>query len=427
MLMDFHSAVLPNGVRVAVSRIPRVQSVTLGIWVGVGSRYEPAARTGISHCIEHMLFKGTRKRSARAISQAIEGRGGYLNAFTQEESTCYYARVTCDQMVRALDVLCDMYLRARFAPPDLEKERKVLIEEIRMYRDQPQYLVQEALLSSLWRGHALGRPITGSPESLDALTRRDLLDFRERAYVPANTVFAFAGNVEPEACARHVERLCASLPKRAPPRFRPVDGGVGQARLAVVAKETEQTNVALGIRLFGRHDRRRYALKLLSAVLGENMSSRLFQSVRERRGLAYSINSGAQLHEECGVLVVSAGLRRNQTARALDLILTEMRRLRETPVGRREFRRARDYVLGQIRLGLESTTHQMMWIGDTLLSYNRFVSPEEAMDALSSVSPEQVRDVARSAFCPRRASLAVVSPALAAGERDRIEDAVRSL
>jgi predicted Zn-dependent peptidase len=403
---------LPNGVRVVTSAMPHVQSVTLGIWIGVGARHEPGAQSGVSHFLEHLLFKGTKRRSSRAISQAIEGRGGYLNAFTQEESTCYYARVPFDHMRQAMDVLVDMFLNARFDRADIDKERGVIVEEIMMYRDQPQHRVYDLLAESLWKEHALGRPIIGTPETLGSLSRRDIVGYRDARYRGGSTVFALAGCIEHEACVELVSGFLGRLERGARLRATAVTPRVGQSRTAFEGREIEQTHVALGIRMFGRSDERRYALRLLNVVLGENMSSRLFQIVREKHGLAYSVSSSCQLHDETGALIVSAGLDKAQLVKTLGLISRELLRLKQDPIGGVELKRAREYVIGQLRLGLESTSNRMMWIGDHILSHGRVIPPEETIREVTRVTADDIRKLARAVLRPGHTSLAVVSPAL---------------
>lgn len=417
--MNVRESRLPNGVRVITAALPHVESATLGIWAGVGSRAEAPAEAGISHFIEHLLFKGTRRRSARQISQTIEGRGGYLNAFTGEEMTCYYARVAFDQMPRAMDVLGDMYLNARFDPADIAKERGVIIEEIMMYRDQPQHVVQEMLGQAMWVEHELGRPIIGSPETLGALTQREILAYRDRMYAPGRTVVALAGRVEHDACVALVERHLGGLGARPGPAPRPVTARTRQRRAAYATRKIEQTHLALGVRLFGQRDERRYPLRVLNAVLGENMSSRLFQIIRERHGLAYAVHSGVQLFRDSGALVISAGLDRKRYRRALELAVAELIRLKREPVPARELNRAKDYVVGQMRLALESTTHQMMWVGENLLSHDRFIPPEDVIARINAVDAEQVRELARQVFDPARISTALVCP-----ESDGADDAM---
>jgi predicted Zn-dependent peptidase len=414
--LEVRQTVLPNGIRVATCPAPHVSSAAMGVWVGIGGRHEPERLCGVSHFIEHLLFKGTRTRSARDISQAIEGRGGYFNAFTQEEFTCYYARVGFDHAWRVLDILADMYRHPRFDPEDIEKERGVILEEMMMYKDRPDQLVQDMLTESLWPGHPLGRPLVGLEKTLRAMRRSHLLDFKRRRYVPANTILTFAGRVEHETCVRQTAARLGGMARAPAPVFRPAPRGPARGRIALRKKTLEQTQLALGFRLFGRHDPRRYPLKVLNVILGENMSSRLFQVIREKHGLAYSIHSSFHLLADTGALVVSAGLDRAAGPRALGLILRELRRFKEDLPGSRELRRAKDYIVGQMRLGLESPSSCMMWVGENLLAYGRVLSPQSIMDAVEAVTARDVRDVAGQVLDPRRLSLAIVSPETGPGD-----------
>jgi predicted Zn-dependent peptidase len=421
MRLNFAETRLPNGLRVATVEMPNVESVAIGVWVGVGGRYEPKRLSGVSHFIEHLLFKGTKTRSARDISQAIEGRGGHFNAFTQEESTCYYARISAEHLWSALDILSDMYLNPRFAAQDIAKERGVIIEEIMMYKDQPQQLVQEMLGELLWADHALGRPLIGTAANIRRLQRAEILDFKERKYVPENTLVAVAGKVRPEGFVKHVTRQLGAVSRRPTPAFPAVSRTTPQKNVAVLSKDIEQTHIALGLRLFGRHDRRRYALKLMSIILGENMSSRLFQVIREKHGLAYSIHSSVQLCEETGVLDVQAGVDRARIPKAVELMFRELARLRDARVGARELRRAKDYARGQLRIGLESSSNQMMWVGETLTSYKRFIQPCDVIQRLEAVTEDDVQTVARDVIRARRLSVAMVS----SGKSDPQADMIR--
>lgn len=410
MFVNVNETRLPNGVRVISSEIPHVASVSLGAWVGVGARYEPRPMGGVSHFIEHLLFKGTQTRSALDITRSIEGRGGYLNAFTQEESTCYYARVTADHAWESLDVLVDMVRNPLFDPAEVEKERNVIIEEMLMYEDQPQQVVQEMLGVTLWKNHPLGRPIIGRQETISRMTRDDIVAFKEKRYVPGNTVFAFAGHVTHDECVARVEKAMGDTEKRTIPRFTRVTNQVDQGRAAVQKKSIEQAHLAMGIRLFGRSDRRRHILKVLNTILGENMSSRLFQIVREKHGLAYSVHSSAHLYADTGTLTISAGLDRDNHVKAQKLILKELARFRDRAVGTRELKRAKDYAKGQILLGLESTTNQMMWLGDNLLSHGRFIDPERSMSEIAAVTAEDIQKLANRFFRKSRLSVSLVSP-----------------
>ncbi len=420
MMMDVRRTDLSNGLCVITARMPQVSSVAIGLWVGAGGRHESPEESGVSHFLEHLLFKGTRRRTAQEISREIEGRGGYLNAFTQEESTCYYARVASEHAWTALDVLTDMYLDPKLAEEDIAKERGVILEEIMMYRDQPQHVAEETLGELLWADHALGRPLTGTPENLGRVGRGVMRRYLRTHYVPARTVAVFAGAVDHEACVKRVERLLGARPAGAAPAWKKVTAAVKQKPVALIGKAIEQTHVAMGFRLFGRRHPDRYALRVLSVALGENMSSRLFHTVRERHGLAYSIHSGAQLFDETGVLSVSAGLDRKRTMRALDLIVGELNKMKMAPMSGAELRRAKDYAVGQLRLSLEGTANQMLWVGDNILSYGRFIPPEEIIAQVEAVTSQDVMRVAGDVFRSCKASLAVVAPAESGLEEHRL-------
>ena len=401
---------LKNGLAVATAEMPHMASLSLGLWVGVGGRHEPAALNGVSHFIEHLLFKGTKKRSAREISQAVEGIGGYLNAFTSEENTCFYSKARHDRVDELLDVLVDMFLNSRFDPVEIEKERGVIREEVAMYLDQPSHHVQELLNETLWPNQPLGRPLTGTMKTVDAMSRAELVSFQRSNYVIGATIIAAAGNLAHRQIVNAVGRVASLFPAGKRPRFSPSRNGQTGPRLRLFTKKTEQTQMALGIRTCSRHDERRFALRLLNTILGENMSSRLFQVVREDRGLAYNIYSSLSFFDDTGDLVISAGLDTDNLPKALKLIMRELRRLTEAPPHAGEFRRARDYVLGQIDLGLESTENQMMWLGEQLLGYGKILSPSEIKRRLSEVTAAAIRSVARDFFRPERLNLALVSP-----------------
>lgn len=401
---------LPGGLRVATAEMPHMASVSLGIWVGIGSRYEPAALNGVCHFIEHMLFKGTPRRSAREISQSVEGIGGYLNAFTSEEMTCFHSRARADRFEELLDVLVDMMLHSKFARGDVLKEREVIKEEVAMYRDQPQQYVHELLNATLWPDQPLGRAITGDEQSLDRLTRAKLLDWLRQGYVSGNTVLAIAGNVEHRTAVRAVTRQVKAFRPGVRPGFTPVQVVETTARVSLCTRKTEQTQLALGFRTCSRHDPRRFALRLLNTILGENMSSRLFQVVREDRGLAYSIYSSVSHWADCGDFVISAGLDTENLESTLRLVIRELRRLIAVRPGRAELRRARDYLIGQIDLGMESADNQMNWLGEQLIGHGKITPPAELKRRLAAVSAAEISAVAREFFRGERLGLALVSP-----------------
>jgi predicted Zn-dependent peptidase len=399
-----------NGLRVATAGMPHMQSVSVGIWIGIGSRYEDASLNGACHFIEHLLFKGTGRRSAKEISQAVEGIGGYLNAFTSEEITCFHARAGHHHFPQLLDVLMDMLLNSRFAADEIAKEREVIKEEIAMYLDEPQHQVQELLNATLWPEQALGRPITGTPKTLDGLSRAHLLSYLRGHYTGGATLIVVAGKIRHSAAVRAVERYATRFSRGERSACAPAEDEQQAPRINLFTKKTEQTQMALGIRTCSRHDERRYALRLLNTILGENMSSRLFQIVREDRGLAYSIYSTPSFFSDTGDLVISAGLDTDNLSKALRLVLRELRRLAQRLATKAELRRARDYVFGQMDLAQESTDSQMNWLGEQLLGYGRIYSPSEVKRHLAKVTLSEIRAAARDFFRPERFTLALVSP-----------------
>ena len=401
---------LHNGLTVATAEMPHMTGVSIGIWVGTGSRYEAAEFNGVCHFIEHLLFKGTPKRSAKEISEAVEGIGGYLNAFTSEEITCFHARAGHERFEEVLDVLMDMLLHSKFSPPDIAKEREVIKEEMAMYLDEPQHQVQELLNATLWPDQPLGRSITGTEASLDRMGRKHLVGFLRDYYVTRSTVLVSAGKVRHRdalKAARRYGRHFTQGPRRS---FAPAQTDQQRPRVRLFTKKTEQTQLALGVRTCSRHDERRFALRLLNTILGENMSSRLFQVIREDRGLAYSIYSTPSFFEDTGDLVISAGCDTGNVEKTLRLAIRELQRLKAELPNRGELNRARDYVFGQIELGQESTDNQMNWVGEQLLGYGQVIGPKEIQKRLCAVTGSQIRAAARDFFRADRLNLAVVSP-----------------
>lgn len=401
---------LQNGLTVATAEMPHMTSVSLGLWVGVGGRHEPKELNGISHFIEHMLFKGTRKRSAEEISQAVEGIGGYLNAFTEEESTCFYAKACADRFDDLLDVLTDMYLNSVYDSREIAKERHVIMEELAMYLDQPHQRVQELLSETLWPDHPLGRSLTGTEQTIRRLSRAEMMNYQGKNYVSSAMLVVAAGNIRHGKVLKAAAAQTRRFPQGRRPNFVPYDQQQDKPRVTHVTKETAQLQMALGIRTCSRHDERRYALRVLNTILGDNMSSRLFQVLREEHGLAYSIHSSLGLFDDVGTLTISAGLEPDKLRQALKLVMRELRRCIEKSPTAAELRRARDYLVGQLDLSLEGTESQMNWVGEQILGYGRIILPGEAKQKIVEVKPSQVRAAAHDFFRPERMSLAIVSP-----------------
>src|ERR1700761_2057500 len=408
--MIFSQERLPNGTQLAVAHMPHVESVSVGFWFAVGGRQESRRTNGVFHYLEHMLFKGTTKRSAREISEAIEGVGGYLNAFTAEEMTCYYARASASHLRSVVDVLSDMLLRATFPAAEIARERGVIQEEIRMYEDQPSQLAQDLATGLLWPNNALGRPLAGTSENIQRMTRRDLLRYRHKFYHSGNLCITVAGKTDLAEVKELLRPLLRQFPSGPRAQFAPVSRRQTAARFEVVRKPIEQTQFVIGLRGVSRHDPRRAAFRLMSVILGENMSSRLFQNVREKHGLAYSISSGANYYQETGSFFINAGVKNSKTAQAIKLTLQTVAQLARRAPSAREVRRAKEYTCGQIHLNLESTDNQMMWLGEGLLGHNREVNPDKLIRQIEAVTPEEVRAAAALLVHDERLNIAVGSP-----------------
>lgn len=402
---------LPNGLRVASCSMPASQTVAVGLWCAVGARFESAKLSGISHFVEHLLFKGTNKRSARQISEEIEGVGGDLNAFTDEERTCYYAAASAEHFPRVATVLADMYRNSRFDHAEIERERGVIFEEIEMVRDEPAQYVHELLSEQTWKGHALARPIAGSKESLSSITRHDLLHHLRSHYQARDTIFTAAGAVDHDEVVNLAAKLLGKLPRQS--RRRRVSAmkpplPQRTPRIFIACRDSQQSQLALSFRGVGVADPRRYAVSLLNIILGGNMSSRLFQELRERRGLCYSISSSLSTYADCGSFDIAVGLDEENVGKALKLILKECHRISDRGVTAAELRRACDYSIGTSRMALERAATQNYRLGTSLLTQGRVVPPEEIYGILSRVTPQEIQSTAREIFNTKVISLAMV-------------------
>lgn len=406
----YHQTLLPNGTRVVTAEMPHMASVSVGLWVGVGGRHEPRSLGGISHFIEHLLFKGTQTRTAAGISQAVEGIGGYLNAFTDEEHTCFYARARADRWPELLDVLVDMFLHPRLDPGDIRRECDVILEELAMYRDQPGEYVHDLLNAAQFPRHPLGRPVIGSRATLRPLRRNHFTDYLASHYTAGATVLAAAGNITHADFLNAVQPLARSFRPGPRAACQPWTAKPNGPRVRLHTRDVEQTNLALGLRTVSRHDPRRHALRLLNVILGENMSSRLFQTIREQHGLTYNIQSALTAWADTGDIVISAGLDTRELEKTLRLVIREMDRLAARAPGKAELLRARDYVIGQFDLGMEGTEHHMMWLGEHWLNHDGFIPPSETRSALAAVTAAEIRQAAAELFSPPRRTLALVSP-----------------
>ena len=402
--------VLKNGLRVVL--VPcEAESVAFGLFVASGSRHEPAKLAGISHFIEHMLFKGTPTRKPVDITRAIEGRGGNFNAFTSEESTCYYAHLPSEYLSEAVEILSDMYLNAAIPDDEFEKEKQVVIEEIRMYADEPDSVAAENLQRALFPKNSLGVPVAGSPETLVPMTPKVLRNYIRSHYLPRNTIAVVAGSFDESAALALVELYLGSHRSRSAAfGFGPVDFAVPPVANVSAQKDVNQTQLAIGYRTFGVRDQRKYAATVMDAVLGRGMSSRLFQEVREKRGLSYDISSRMHFFADAGMFTITAGLDGARLELAMKTIDRELARMRERRVGAAELRRTKEYLVGNFRLSHEKVTSKMFFYGSTMLSFGRLMTPQEQIDGITAVTSADLQAVANSILRPESRCVSTVQP-----------------
>lgn len=415
MLENVKITTLDNGCRIVTSSLPGIESIAIGIFAGVGSRFETPAQAGHSHFLEHMLFKGSEKRSARAISQDIESRGGNTNAYTNFETTVYYASVPAAAASIAMDVLGDIYIAPKLSKTDVDKERFVILEELNMYHDQPDSFAMDLSQRALWTNHPLGSEIIGNTVSLAETTRESLFEYHNTRYNAGATVIAAAGKLDHDSFVKLASSYANRLPSGPSVKFKPALDKTRKTQLLVDRRETEQVNAVIGFRAFGNRDPRRYSMNILNVILGGNMSSRLFQSVREKHGLAYSIGSTPAFYSDTGAFQIIAGLDRGRSVKGLALCAAELSKIANKPVGKAEFNRAVDYLVGSLQIGLETARSHMSWIGGGTLR-NQYQTPNEIIAKIKQVTPGNVQDIARELFHPQNATLALVMPRQDVGE-----------
>lgn len=410
MQQAYHRTTLPNGLRIVSAPRHSAESVSMGIWINAGGRYEKARVSGISHFLEHLLFKGTKNRSSRQIKETVEGTGGVLNAFTDEEFTCVLAKVLPSRLKTTVEVLTDMALHPALAPKEMEKERQVVMEEIRMVQDLPMQFVHDLLNTLLWPNHPLGRILSGTEKSVKSIQRSDIRMYHQRHYVPANMVIAACGKLSHRALVETVTQVWKNVSSGREQVAPRVHQRPHQPRLKVEKKETEQTHFSIGFHAFPQNHPQVHALNLLNVILGGNMSSRLFQRVREDRGLCYEIGSEVKRYRDTGFFSVSAGVEHRHLVKSLQVIVKELTRVRREKVSPKEFEQAVEYSVGSILFALEDTMDQMYWMGECEMLLGRIQPMEEVLHHLGRVRPDDLTRVARRILTPRHLSMAVIGP-----------------
>jgi predicted Zn-dependent peptidase len=406
---NIRKTILSNGLLVLTESMPHLRSVSMGAWIGSGARDEAAEVNGISHFVEHMVFKGTTSRSAQQIAREVDTIGGNLDAFTGKEMICFNIKVLDENVPPALEVLADLVLHPTFTPEDLTREKGVILEEIKMDEDNPDYLVNEVWTQNFWKGDALGRPILGTAKTVSSFDQRSLFDYYGGQFTPRNMVFSAAGNLEHDSFVAQVEREFSSLamstdtsgPKMSAPQATP--------HITLKRKKAlEQVQFCLGVPAPPVNDPRRYVVFLLNTMLGGGMSSRLFQTIREDQGLAYSIFSEMSPFRDTGSLCIFAGTSVDKTRQVLQLTLNELRRLKEETVSDVELKRAKDQLKSNMVIGLESSGSRMSNLARQQMYFGRFFGVDEIMQDVDAVTAAEVREMAQELFQPETMALTLL-------------------
>jgi predicted Zn-dependent peptidase len=398
--------VLNNGIRIISEKIPHSYSVTIGIWVANGSRHEKRETNGVAHFIEHLLFKGTKRRSALDISREIDSVGGILNAFTSREFVCYYTKVLDKFLPKAVDLLSDIFLDSQFDNDEIEKERKVILQEISMQEDTPDDYIHDLFSQNLWRGHPLGMPIIGNEESVGKLDRNFLIGYMNDYYRADDIIIAAAGNVDHRDLLHLFSDLCNSVPSGSGkkttrlPRYK--------KNVSLVEKDLEQVHLCLGLKSLPQDHERRYEAYIMNTILGGGMSSRLFQEVREKKGLAYSIYSYLASHSDSGSLAVYAGTSHERLVELIDITMREFKRLKKKAITRIELDSAKEQLKGNILLSMESSDNRMSKLAKNEIYFGRYQSIQELMEGFDKVTAKSLQDLSQQIFDDRYLTLVLM-------------------
>jgi len=406
---NIRKTVLSNGLLVLTESMPHVRSVSMGAWVGSGSRDETAEVNGVSHFVEHMVFKGTTSRSAQQIAREVDTIGGNLDAFTGKETVCFNIKVLDENVPPAMDVLSDLVLHPTFASEDVDREKGVILEEIKMDEDNPDYLVHEVWTQNFWKGDALGRPILGTTKTVSSFDQQTLLNFYAGKFTPQNMVFSAAGNLDHDEFVARVEKEFGSLTASGSGPYPKIPAPVATPHITLKRKKSlEQVQFCLGMPAPPVNDSRRYVVYMLNTMLGGGMSSRLFQTIREDQGLAYSIYSEMNPFRDTGSLCIYAGTSVDKTQTVLQLTTQELRRLKEETVSDVELKRAKDQLKSNMVIGLESSGSRMANLARQQMYFGRFFGVDEIMDGIEAVTTADVQELAQELFRPEVMALTLL-------------------
>jgi predicted Zn-dependent peptidase len=406
---DIHRHVLPNGLVVITETMQHVRSVSVGIWVRNGSRREVPAENGLAHFLEHMVFKGTERRSAEHIAREMDSVGGMLDAFTSKEQICFNAKVLDEHLPIAFDVIADLVLRPKLDGADVKKERQVVLEEIKMDLDNPEYLLHDLFTRGFWPDHSLGRPILGTPDTVRKFSREALCSRFKNWFAPDHILVTAAGNITHEQVLALVEKEFGHLKALPSQEDDPIPTTAAPIQLQT-KKDLEQVHLCVGVPSLPLAHERRFGVAVLNNLLGGGMSSRLFQNIREKQGLAYAVFSELTPYSDAGMLTVYAGTAKETIGKVLDMTIAEFRAMKESPVSEEELLRAKNHLKGSLMLSLESTSSRMSNLARQELYFHRFSTLDEILASIEAVTREEVQSLAREFFQPERIALTVLGP-----------------
>ncbi len=404
----YNLVTMDNNTQIITEAVPHVRSVSIGFFVGTGSRYETPDINGASHFIEHLMFKGTSRRTPRDIAEELDAVGGQLNAFTTKEYTCYYARVLDEHFDLAVDLLGDMLFESKFAPGDIDRERNVILEEIKMYEDAPDELVHDIFASSIWQGHSLGQPIIGTVDVVNSLSRDRLYDYYKAHYNPSRMIVAVAGNIKHDLVMDRLRPIFEKRGGKESPRL--INKPANQRQITCRNKDTEQVHLIVGAPGLKLGHDKIYIMQLITTILGGGLSSRLFQEIREKRGLVYSVYSYHSSYQDAGLFGMYAGLSKQNVDEVLELIFKQVKDIQVKGVPEEELHRAKEQLKGNLYLGLENVNARMSRLGKSQMYLGRVITPEEVIDKLNMVTTNDIQELAQEMLDPQGFSLASVGP-----------------
>ncbi|MDD4237187.1 MAG: pitrilysin family protein [Desulfotomaculaceae bacterium] len=404
----FQKVTLDNNVHILTEDVPHVRSVAVGFFVDVGSRDEDNEVSGVSHFIEHLMFKGTKRRTAKDIAETLDAVGGQLNAFTTKEFTCYYARVLDEHFDLAVDLLSDMFFDSKFELQDIDRERNVILEEIKMYEDAPDELVHDIFAGSMWKSHALGRPIIGTADVIAGLSRDKIMDYYHKYYNPSKLTVAVAGNIDHERVMNKLRPILEA--KQGNPTVRRMTTPAPHREVICRSKETEQVHLCIGTPGLKLNDDSIYVFQVVNTILGGGLSSRLFQEIREQRGLVYTVYSYHTSYHDAGLFCVYAGLSKENIDEVMELILKQVRDVQVNGVKKEELQRAKDQLKGNLLLSLENVNTRMSRLGKSQLYLGKVIPPEEIVKLVNKVTADDIQELSRQMLKPENFSLAAIGP-----------------